>query len=372
MTWQQFARTPRGARCPQPHSRSGALLLIYARFCVLSSIFFLRLLFPSCFITLLPTGGYLGDAFPVCADLPPRAYLLRGAQYHRTGSKSTLGSTFDNADGEMNGKLREHFTPDPKSSGVYAALCQRDDSTGKCTFPADVELQTNLACTGKVECGADTLVSVKIVDDDRVVFYSYVEPPCVEMAFFDNGKQVGQYWANQCAAPDTVGISGVACCQESAADQNGFTASILASNGGDECLYIAEPMKFTTAEKRCAAEHEGGILCPSTVGFGLSSPHNASSPDWLGTCAGNQYTWHNNDCKLKVQVQPSGEVNIHDPLTNNFREDLRLHSGEYIDHELIKGLSRTLACTHARTHAHAWIQVSLSMFAWIVRGVRGY
>ena len=122
-------------------------------------------------------GGYLGDAFPVCADLPPRAYLLHGAQYHRIGSKSTLGDTFDNADGELDGQLRDHFTPDSETSSLYAALCARDKKSGKCTFPADVELDATLKCTGKVECGADTLVSVKIVDGDRVVYYSYVGAP---------------------------------------------------------------------------------------------------------------------------------------------------------------------------------------------------
>jgi cullin-associated NEDD8-dissociated protein 1 len=262
-------------------------------------------------------GGYLGDAFAVCEDLPPQAFLLQGAKYHRTGSKSTLGATFDNADGKLNGKIREHFVPDPTKSKLYAALCDRNAKSGKCTFPADLALPSTIGCIGKVECGADTLVAIKMIDGDRVVYYSYIEPPCVQLAFFDEGKKVGQHWANQCAAPNVVGASGTACCQV------GADPGVVASKGGDECLYIAEPMKFATAQDRCAAEYENGIVCP-VLPFGQSSFQDGSSADWLGACAGNQYTWRDSDCSLKVQVQPSGEVNIHDPLTEDFREDLRV------------------------------------------------
>ena len=40
-------------------------------------------------------SGYLGDGYPLCKDQPARAFLLKGAHYHKTGSKSSLKLTYD-------------------------------------------------------------------------------------------------------------------------------------------------------------------------------------------------------------------------------------------------------------------------------------
>jgi hypothetical protein len=39
----------------------------------------------------------------------------------------------------------------------------------------------------------------------------------------------------------------------------------VASSGGGECKFVAEPVKYATASARCAAEYDGGIICPSNL-----------------------------------------------------------------------------------------------------------
>jgi hypothetical protein len=34
-------------------------------------------------------GGYIGDGFPLCVDLPPKHFLRRGATYRLLGSKAS-------------------------------------------------------------------------------------------------------------------------------------------------------------------------------------------------------------------------------------------------------------------------------------------
>lgn len=400
-------------------------------------------------------GGYLGDGFPLCSDLPPQRYLKRGARYKLTGSSSSRGSHFDatqppttpqfeipcvdsanplstaptkcpesgarqyqptyqiersatlnermtgrytrtavrirvkqnnidlrndnrylhvnyelvNTDGSgrsiaisgvvhwsWGGKflevllrgpdvgleavndafgvgdtieirqldppaIRPHFAPVRSSSELYAALCDRDPAAGvaaRCRFPAEVVLPADLSCdpSSKVECHADTLRSVKVVDGTTVVYYEYVEPDCVRLTFFDGGRviQNSQSSQDQCADPSTVGIAGNACCSA--------TTGGVISDGGDECLYVAEPMTYTTAEARCAALYPGdGVVCPD-LNLGRSQT-DGSTIDWQATCAGFQSTWTAQTCTLRVKVFIDGTVNIiDDVVSERLRSDL--------------------------------------------------
>jgi hypothetical protein len=54
----------------------------------------------------------------------------------------------------------------------------------------------------------------------------------------------------------------------------------VVSSGGGECLYVAEPMTYATAERRCAAEYPNGGVCDlSQVNLGDSTIDGQSS-DW--------------------------------------------------------------------------------------------
>ena len=258
-------------------------------------------------------GGYLGDGYPLCAALPERSFLLAGAKYHKSGATSILGSGDGLYDNDLGGRRRMHFMPTPETSQLYAALCARSQVTGLCTFPHDVTLPTTLPCDGDVECGADTLRAVKMIDGSQTVFYSFVEPPCVDLQFFEGGRGKRQADVQRCADPTATRTAnaGAACCAE---DSNG--AVDLVSSGGPECLYIAEPVSYATAARRCAAAYVNGTLCPHsqirTMGTSRTSYTNAdgTSPDWLKACSGYHHTWTTAPCRLKVEVTAAGEVSL--------------------------------------------------------------
>jgi hypothetical protein len=124
--------------------------------------------------TKLLGNGHLGDGYPLCSGLPPRHYLKRGATYSYHGPISMFGDLHDNAEKLPN--IRDHFVPDADASGLYQVLCGKKE--GKCTFPSLVTLEADLVCNGAVECGADLLRAVKIVDGDTWGFYTCVHCAC--------------------------------------------------------------------------------------------------------------------------------------------------------------------------------------------------
>ena len=356
--------------------------------------------------------GYLGDGYPLCNEQPPRAFLLEGAHYHKTGSQSSLPQTVLYDEMEQAGIIRAHFAPDPASSKLYAALCSKDSASGKCTFPMDVNLPATVPCNGKVECNADILHVVKMVEGDNVEYYKYMEPTCVDFQFFNAGKSMSYNGNHQCADPDLPMRAGVACCigeplaypagvawiytgrgvskhvgslwkfsvaptavshagiwngpfsftfagvdpdvaklkvkglvrwsydgnlvifepdygvsddeissffnsvpyqQNAELIMNWWSDSqsmVPTGVGGDQCLYLAEPTSFVTAEKRCRALNENSVPCPAyNTG---SSASDGSSADWLTTCSGYQYAWTNTDCSWRINIHQDGLVSIAD------------------------------------------------------------
>ena len=264
-------------------------------------------------------GGYIGDGYPMCSDFQEQHFLKRGAQYKFSGLQSVLGPAFDDT---TSANKRAHFSPLAGESGLWKALCAKDESSaGKCTFPSNVVLLDDLVCNGKVECNAPTLRAIKIVDTTSVpgttttVYYEYVSPPCVQLTFFDGGRAIQQGKTKQCANPDVVGIAGVGCCSKS-------TGDLLTAGGDDQCLYIAEATSFRTAEDRCAATFgDDGKVCPSNK---LINP--GSDQSWKAGCGGFQFNWIDSSCSLQVQVDQVGHVNVIDK-TASYREDLQLNSG---------------------------------------------
>ena len=321
---------------------------------------------------------HLGDTYPLCSELPPRHYLMKGAKYRFTGQTSMLGAAADNHDEKgqtANHGIRGHFTPNATHSQLYTALCSKRG--GKCSFPAVVMLDADLrsSCYGDTECKADILRAVKIVDHAAAKdggvwgYYTYVEPPCVRLQFF-KGKSGVNAGDGACADPSVPSTFGTACCDdmeaslardpkvcpnthplyEKSGSQNGDSCNsrsdwvcprgchetdgrdapyclhnsnnatcllglgALLSSGGKECLFVAEPMKFATAQARCASEYENGVVCPRRALDLGDSLLTGQSQDWQATCSGFQYTWAQEICTLQVQVYPSGEVGVVDRM----------------------------------------------------------
>lgn len=297
--------------------------------------------------TALPidTGGYLGDGYPLCSNLPPRHFLLEGAAYRNTGEASVLGAAFDVNSANKSRETESHFSPAP-SSGLYRALCA-PDGAGRCTFPSDVKLATTVPCEGTVECSADTLRAVEVVDpvSGKTNFYVYVEPVCTRLFFFDDGKFI-QYRNNyQCTDPNIVGISGLQCCNASRQSARHYASNYhedtknqryydgVISDGGKQCLYLSEAMKFGSAESRCAAI--GGVPCHDGKGDEKGTEEDGTSVNWQSTCGGWQYAWTSKSCTMQVQIHSTGEVSLVDdtnPLSTErwataMHSALKIHSG---------------------------------------------
>ena len=324
-------------------------------------------------------GGHLGDYYPLCSHLPKRHFLRKGSRYRYHGAVSMFGKLHDNF---------THFTPDPQKSGLYKQLCARDARTKKCTFRAVVTLVDAVKCNGEVECDADNLRAVKIVDGAFHGFYTYVEPACTRLTFFNDGKVARSYWHIMCADPRIADTIGTACCSAPPVDvckaqehyeshhepnhgdvcrsaptgswtcpkgckkltwrdaikgsphiwEKPFCVTPDSTSEGDmkvchldyravvdnnkQCKYVAEPLKFATAQARCAKVVKGGVVCPK---YYTKTDKDGNADKFRQTCAGIQSDWQDEPCRLQVQVLPSGEVMVVDGKNGLSR--LRVNSG---------------------------------------------
>lgn len=235
-------------------------------------------------------GGYIGDSYALCKDLPAQAFLKKGAGYRILGGKSSPEMMKDPSyfDDDFNGILR--FELDP-SSQLYQRLSSME---------VFVELENDLPCTAN-ECNVDTLRVVKVGS----TYYEYVERPCVQLAFYNDGKQImgltNSRLASMCANPE-LAHAREACCRETHSSQ--VNAATLEQ--GVTYLYEGERMKWATAQSRCATAH-GKDLC---VYENLSlSPNN----DWQ---LKQGYHWTNRECGIMVKINPEGYVAIvHDAMS---------------------------------------------------------
>ena len=212
--------------------------------------------------------GHLGDGAPLCADLPPRHFLSKGARWsYRGQSKAatkqpeaidsqtiTLMLRIDQYAGSHGGYPAPEdvprLRPDP-ASALYRELCGVEH--GPCKFRSEIDLPETLQCHGE-ECAIDTAVIVDVVDPhtNTTVHYEYVRRPCVELTFFDGATIRGPLWnaAGQklCADPATE-AAAAACCQPGVTDPT--------VDGRIDCKYQNEALSYATAVARCGARSDG-------------------------------------------------------------------------------------------------------------------
>lgn len=228
--------------------------------------------------------GYIGDFYPLCADLPSKSFLRIGAKYRLLGSSPLPELLLE--DDKTWALLAEtkRFKLET-GSGLYDRLCA--PFGGSCTFPSVVVLDINLACAS-TECTVDT-VRVIQVDD---VFYEYIRVPCVEHSFFENARKVATRarWVNPMCANPKEAVASEACC---APDQKERGATHV-------CAYAGERTTLATAESRCAAI--GQALCNfRNLAVDALCPHRSS------------YHWTSESCNLSVKVRSDGQVAlVHD------------------------------------------------------------
>ena len=238
-------------------------------------------------------GGYIGDGYPLCVDLPDKTFLRKGTKYRLLGSSSHL-ELHINAPPEIETSAKSLQLS--TTSQLYNKLCKPSSIGGTdCNWENEVALDEHIDCDGK-ECVVDTLQLVQVTD---TIFYEYVQPPCVRMSFYDNAQKItnepsrAKWKHGMCADPRLIDASE-ACCEPSA---------LFAE--ARNCEFVGERMKYDTAAQRCAAI--GQQTC-SFSGF-----RNCLT----GCCSWHErenYFWHDASCHIKVKVDESGYTAlVHSP-----------------------------------------------------------
>lgn len=129
-------------------------------------------------------GGYIGDRYPLCIDLPHNHHLKKGAIYRAIGSKFNAELQYDYFKWEDLDLLRLKLE---SSSPLYPKLCAVNGN-GKCTFPGKVILDEHLdysssSAQNGEEFLVDTIRTILVGDGTNTITYEYVRQPCVDKAF---------------------------------------------------------------------------------------------------------------------------------------------------------------------------------------------
>lgn len=227
-------------------------------------------------------GGYIGDSYPLCIDLPPRAFLENGASYRLLGSSNLPELMYDDEKFASDDTIKK-FTLAP-TSNLKAKLCNKSQN-GECRYHNHVTLESPISCID-IECNVDT---VRVVEVTELVFYEYVQPPCVQQVFYDNAKSVSHRSRNKgtlCANP-LLPVAAEACC---ASGKN---------NANRNAVYDGERMSFNSAVSRC--DDIGLEAC--NFFYVKGDRHKLSS-----------YFWTIDECLIQIKVNTNGLASIiHQP-----------------------------------------------------------
>jgi hypothetical protein len=233
-------------------------------------------------------GKYIGDSYPLCEDFPSDSFLRKGAKWKLLG-KTKLSEDQDlllldetAADGPNSNVEVIVLSP---SSTLAKKLC--GNLEGKCTYQSIVEIDYNLPCKG-IECSLD---GIRVVEIGEGIYYEFVQPPCVNFPFFDEGKRVSKSRSNlnedsACVSKSSA-VAAPACCD----------SSFMATYGG--CAFTGERVAYSEARTRCT--QYGKDIC------------EYSSVLWsnCGTCCNYAgYFWSSVDCKVFAIINGQGKVAI--------------------------------------------------------------
>ena len=281
--------------------------------------------------------GHLGDGYSLCADLPRRHFLSKGAKYTYLGREpgarlqpeaihSNTKRTLHDL-GVIRGGVGPHWLwtqqddatvaslprvrPAPESSPLYEQLCASHGAGMPCDFRSEILLPFTLLCDGD-ECDIDTVAVVDIHDSvaNETVFYEYVRPACTEMTVFApttvQSSNVNQPSGLQMCADPTTEVAAIGCCEPGHSQ---------AADGQADCRYMNEVASFARAVERCAARKDNyTVVCSerwSVPGcFGADGDGAVDERSWLRAS-------ETSACVIKVQVMRNGQVQlIHEGSTD--------------------------------------------------------
>jgi len=230
-------------------------------------------------------GGYIGDGYPLCENLPEKAFLKLGAKYRLLGTSPKPELLVENPVWSSLPDLKR-LQLEEGASGLHEVLCSVKNG-GSCTFPAVVKLEKNLECPTALnapECIVDTVSVVQIED----VFYEYIRQPCVEFAFYNDALSVthSKPWRLPTCANSKLPVAGAACCNKGE------------KTAEPSCVFAGERVTLNTAEKRCAAL-DMEVCSFSKLEASETCPHVSET-----------FNWRTDSCWIKAKVNAAGEVAI--------------------------------------------------------------
>lgn len=143
-------------------------------------------------------GGYIGDNYPLCTDLPKRHALRKGATFRLLGSSNTPELMYEPTSNRLystnwgNKPFLERLELS-KASPLYKVLCA--EVNGKCTYPGKVVLNSTLDYSDPnlqsgLEYTSESLRTIRVKSSVSSIYYEYVRQPCVEQSFFRDGVKV--------------------------------------------------------------------------------------------------------------------------------------------------------------------------------------
>jgi len=228
------------------------------------------------------SGGFIGDGYPLCVDMPDQFFLRKGAKYRLLGTSSTS---------ELQSHPEENVDPHSislhlsKNSLLYYWLCKphrRRKDSDKCRLRKEVILGNNVPCMGQ-ECNLDTVRLVQVAEG---IFFEYIDPPCVRLPYYDSPKKISLKHNSQvmCEDPRSITASEACCERDLPIDRN--------------CEYVGEQMSFKRAKDRC--ELIGKSMCKKG-----RPPQSCTS----GCCSSfKNYLWKEGTCKLQVKINHLGLI----------------------------------------------------------------
>lgn len=237
-------------------------------------------------------GGYIGDGYLRCTDLPTQSFLKKGAKYMLLGGNPSPQLMKDHSVFLQDTTRNITRFVLNETSSLYQALS--NDQGGQ--YQLTVVLENDLPCDG-LECSVDTVRVVKV----GTVYYEYVQHPCIQMAFYSGGRQI-QARANfrpaQMCANSKLPHAMEACCRQEKYGETNATRETMVTY-----FYEGEREKYETARARCL--DYGKDVCVFKRVY--------TEPDDVYFREGQ--FWTPLECDILVKVTTQGQVAIvHDAL----------------------------------------------------------
>ncbi len=231
-------------------------------------------------------GGYIGDGYPLCVDLPERAFLKKGAGYRYLGN-SPLPELMSDPSQFATDKTIKRLVLST-SSHLYRKLCNSNNGgESNCNYQNHITLDSSLSCVAD-ECQIEVPRVVQVNDS----YFEYVQVPCVHQAFYNGAMKITKQYswhtdASMCANPKLPEASA-ACCEKF--DRQTATRTNV---------FDGERMTFSAADSRCGNMDDYYELCDFGMVKGNDERHKNSN-----------FFWTSDPCEIMVKVNVGGMVAI--------------------------------------------------------------